>query len=124
MSIKSNNTLSESHSDTTLKNLDKGVKNKGHKRSLKIKRTSSTPEPDLSIVAKSVSPAVELQMVISLTSGSEYHKITEHFEKRISGPPAHMDMIKKIKPDLNLAMLQHIPTETAVHQVLQYHDFK
>ena len=117
VSIKSNNTLPESHSETTLKN-------KGRKRSMKMKRSSSTPENDPDMKRISVTTSIELEMVISLTSGSEYHKITETFEQRTSGVPTHMDMIKKIKPDLNLAMLQHVPTEKAVHSVLQYHDFK
>jgi len=29
-----------------------------------------------------------------------------------------------VKPDMNLAMLQHVPTKSSVHQVIQYHDFK
>ena len=124
MSIKSKNTLPEGHSDTTLKHIGSDLRNKEHKRSLQIKRPSTTPEPDLNTVTKSVGREIELEMVISLTSGSEYHKITEYFEHPISGPLAHMDIIKKFKPDLNLAVLKHIPTETSVHKIIQYHNFK
>ena len=68
---------------------------------------------------KSGDTTIELEIIISLISGSEYHKITETFNQRISGYPAYLDLVKKTKPDLNLAMLQHVPTPKSVPSILQ-----
>ena len=66
---------------------------------------------------------IELEVIMSLVSGSEYHKITEIFDQRISSPPAYLDLVKKVKPDLNLTMLQHVSTSKSIPSILRYHDY-
>jgi hypothetical protein len=63
-----------------------------------------------------------IEVIICLVTGSEYHQITESFDHRDLGIPACLDLIRKIKPDFNLAMLQHVPTEEAVDLLTKYHN--
>ena len=115
VAIKSNNTLPVSISDPKLQK---------KQRSLKMRRTSSTQVRSISDKDRSSETTLELEIIISLLTGSEYHKITETFDHRVSGVPAYLDMIKRIKPDLNMSMLQQVPTDRAISSVLQYHDFR
>ena len=117
MSIKSNNTLPEAISDTKIN------KKKTKRKKTKVMKRSSS---DSTTVRKASGMSIELEMIISLNTGSEYHRITEIVENRngLLDIPWYLDMIQKVKPALNMATLQHIPNERAVHDVLQYHDFK
>ena len=114
VSVKSNNMMSESLSDPNMKN----------RKSLMMRRTSSVQDRSPLARSRSSDTTFQLEVIISLVTGSEYHKITETFDSRVSGAPAYLDLIKRVKPDMNLAMLQHVPTKSSVHQVIQYHDFK
>ena len=97
---------------------------KGDRKSedLSLRRTSSAGTRK-ERPKKSGDTTIELEIIICLVSGSEYHKITENFDQRISDPPAYLDLVKKVKPDLNLTMLQHVSTKTSVPAILQYHDY-
>ena len=100
---------------------DPNMKNK--KRSM-MRRTSSVQDHVPLNRTRSSDTTFKLEVIISLVSGSEYHKISKTFDHRVTGAPAYLDLIKEIKPDMNLTMLQHVPTEKSVDSVLQYHDFK
>jgi hypothetical protein len=89
-----------------------------------MRRTSSVQDRSPLARTRSSDTTFQLEVIISLVDGSEYHKITETFDSRVSGAPAYLDLIKSVKPDMNLAMLQHVPTKNSVDSVIQYHDFK
>ena len=114
MSVRSNHMMSESLSDPNMKN----------KKRLMMRRTSSVQDHVPLNRTRSSDTTFKLEVIISLVSGSEYHKITETFDSRVSGAPAYLDLIKRVKPDMNLAMLQHVPTKNSIDSFIQYHDFK
>ena len=108
VSIKSNNTVPETQSETNIKKKSK------RKTPVTVKRSSSE---DPTKGKTSNDKSIELEIIISTNSGSEHHKITETYDHRNLGVPTHLDMIKWVKPGLNLGMLQHIPTENAVTSI-------
>ena len=89
-----------------------------------MRRTSSVKPRSPEIGKRSSVTTIELEIIISFLTGSEYHKISTTFNHRVTGAPAYKDMIKTVKPELNLETLQHVPTKESVHMFLQYHDFK
>ena len=89
-----------------------------------MRRTSSVKPRSPEIGKRSSAATIELEIIISFLTGSEYHKISTTFNHRVTGAPAYKDMIKTVKPELNLETLQHVPTKESVHMFLQYHDFK
>ena len=115
VSLKSNSNLPESISDQNMRN---------KKRTLNMRRTSSVKPRSPEIGKRSSVTTIELEIIISFLTGSEYHKISTTFNHRVTGVPAYKDMIKTVKPELNLETLQHVPTKESVHMFLQYHDFK
>ena len=115
ISIKTNNSFPESISDPKLK----GDRKSGDQS---LRRTSSAGAKKERI-KKSGDSTIELEVIICLVTGTEYHKISESFDQRISGPPAYLDLVKKVNPNLNLTMLQHVSTSKSIDFILKYHDF-
>ena len=115
ISIRTNNSFPESISDPKLK----GDRKSGDQS---LRRTSSEGTRK-ERPKKDGDTTIELEVIMSLVSGSEYHKVTENFDQRISGPPAYLDLVKKVKPDLNLTMLQHVSTSKSIPSILRYHDY-
>ena len=67
----------------------------------------------------------QLEVIISFAAGSEYHQIIETFDHPVSSAHEYLDVIKRIKPDLNLSMLhQIVPTEKFIDSIIHYHDSK
>ena len=67
----------------------------------------------------------KLEFIISFATGSEYHEITDTFDDPVSDAHEYLDVIKRIKPDLNLSMLPQVEsTEKLVDSIIHYHDSK
>ena len=115
ISVRTNNSFPESISDPKMKDDRKSGDQSLRRTSSAGTRKDQGKRPG--------ETTIELEIIISLVSGSEYHKITENFDQRISDVPAYLDLVKKTKPDLDLTMLKHIPTPISVPSILQYHDF-
>ena len=68
---------------------------------------------------------IQLEVIFSFATGSEYHQITDTLDHPVSSAHEYLDVIKRIKPDLNLSMLhQVVTTEKFVDSIVHYHDSK
>ena len=100
-----------------------------HSALLQFRRMSSSPPPPTDETPfGSYNFLVETEIIIALTSGSEYHKIThtsDHPSVEVHAKKVnHLELVKEIKPNLNLSLLKHIPLEKSVESILSYYDFR